>query len=165
MLLPKIVWAFASLFPCALQWQLGHVQICTLTQTHASIPPLSFLQAGCPSCCPTNSVKAVLTLHDYFIVNCHRCSLFQLRVKKVAIFVLCHIILLFNLAMLINYCNLPAGVVCSIHGSWGDNRFRECWTSGWHLESGLRSHWNGYRQGNSNNNWYLRHVIIDGGSK
>jgi len=34
------------------QWhQLGHMQICTLTQTHnhASIPPLSFLQAGCPS--------------------------------------------------------------------------------------------------------------------
>jgi len=26
---------------------------------HASIPPLSFLQAGCPSCCPTNSVKAL----------------------------------------------------------------------------------------------------------
>jgi len=22
-------------------------------------PPLSFLQAGCPSCCPTNSVKAL----------------------------------------------------------------------------------------------------------
>ena len=37
------------------------MQICTLIQTHnhASIPPLSFLQAGCPSCCPTNSVKAL----------------------------------------------------------------------------------------------------------
>jgi len=38
------------------------MQICTtLTQTHnhASIPPLSFLQAGCPSCCPTNSIKAL----------------------------------------------------------------------------------------------------------
>jgi len=35
------------------------MQICTLTQTHnhASIPPLSVLQAGCPSCRPTNSVK------------------------------------------------------------------------------------------------------------
>jgi len=44
------------------QWhQLGHMQICTLLQTgnHASTPPLSFLQAGCPSCCPTNSVKAL----------------------------------------------------------------------------------------------------------
>jgi len=42
------------------QWhQLSHMQICTLTQTynHASIPPLSFLQFGCPSCRPTNSVK------------------------------------------------------------------------------------------------------------
>jgi len=41
--------------------QLGHMQICTLLQTdnHASTPPLSFLQAGCPSCCPTNSVKAL----------------------------------------------------------------------------------------------------------
>jgi len=44
------------------QWlQLGHVQVCTSLQTdnHASIPPLSFLQAGCPSCRPTNSVKAL----------------------------------------------------------------------------------------------------------
>ena len=44
------------------QWhQLGCVQICTLLQTdsHASTPPLSFLQAGCPSCRPTNSVKAL----------------------------------------------------------------------------------------------------------
>jgi len=44
------------------QWhQLGHMQICTLPQrdNHASIPQLSFLQVGCPSCCPTNSVKAL----------------------------------------------------------------------------------------------------------
>jgi len=26
---------------------------------HANIPPLSFLQAGCPSCHPTNSIKAL----------------------------------------------------------------------------------------------------------
>ena len=42
------------------QWhQLGHMQVCTLLQTdnHASTLPLSFLQAGCPSCHPTNSVK------------------------------------------------------------------------------------------------------------
>jgi len=41
--------------------QLGHMQVCTSLQTdkHASTPPLSFLQAGCPSCHPTNSVKAV----------------------------------------------------------------------------------------------------------
>jgi len=37
------------------------MQVCTSLQTdnHASIPPLSFLQAGCPSCRPTNSVKAL----------------------------------------------------------------------------------------------------------
>jgi len=29
---------------------------------HASSPPLSFLQAGCPSCQPTNSVKALKAL-------------------------------------------------------------------------------------------------------
>jgi len=40
------------------QWrQLVHMQVPTSLQTdnHASIPPLSFLQAGCLSCCPTNS--------------------------------------------------------------------------------------------------------------
>ena len=26
---------------------------------HASTPPVSFFQTGCPSCCPTNSVKAL----------------------------------------------------------------------------------------------------------
>jgi len=44
------------------QWhQLGHMQVCTSLQidNHASTPPLSFLQAGCPSCRPTNSVKAL----------------------------------------------------------------------------------------------------------
>jgi len=42
------------------QWhQLGRMRVCTSLQTdnHASTPPLSFLQAGCPSCRPTNSVK------------------------------------------------------------------------------------------------------------
>jgi len=45
------------------QWhQQDHMQIiCTLLQTdnHASISPLGFLQARCPSCRPTNSVKAL----------------------------------------------------------------------------------------------------------
>jgi len=37
------------------------MQVCTLFQTdnHASTSPLSFLQAGCLSCRPTNSVKAL----------------------------------------------------------------------------------------------------------
>jgi len=44
------------------QWhQPDHMQVCTSLQTdnHDSTPLLSFLQAGCPSCCPTNSVKAL----------------------------------------------------------------------------------------------------------
>jgi len=44
------------------QWlELGHMQVCTSLQTdnHASTSPLSFLQAGCPSCRPTNNVKAL----------------------------------------------------------------------------------------------------------
>ena len=47
------------------QWhQLGHMQVCTSLQTdnHTSTPPLSFLQAGCPSCRPTNSVIALKAL-------------------------------------------------------------------------------------------------------
>jgi len=42
------------------QWrQLGHMQVCASLQTdnHTSNPPLSFLQAGCPSCCPTKVSK------------------------------------------------------------------------------------------------------------
>ena len=49
------------------QWhQLGmQVCICTSLQTdnHASTPSLSFLQAGRPSCRPTNSVKALKALN------------------------------------------------------------------------------------------------------
>ena len=44
------------------QWhQLGNMQVCTSLQTdnHASTSLLSFLQAGRPSCRPTNSVKAL----------------------------------------------------------------------------------------------------------
>jgi len=44
------------------QWhQLGRMQVCTLLQTDkdASTPTALFLQAECPSCHPTNSVKAL----------------------------------------------------------------------------------------------------------
>jgi len=43
------------------QWhRLGRLQVCTSLQTdnHASTRSL-FLQAGCPSCRPTNSVKTL----------------------------------------------------------------------------------------------------------
>jgi len=44
------------------QWhQLGHIQVCISLQAdnHASTTPLRVLQVGCPSCRPTNSVKAL----------------------------------------------------------------------------------------------------------
>ena len=44
------------------QWhQLGHMQVCTSLQTdnHVSTPPLSCFTGRCPSCRPTNSVKAL----------------------------------------------------------------------------------------------------------
>ena len=53
------------------QWhQLGHMQVCTSLQTdnHASTPPLCLLQAGCPSCHPTYSVKALKATY-YIIVK------------------------------------------------------------------------------------------------
>jgi len=46
----------------ATQWhQLGHMQVCTSLKTdnHANTLSLSFLQAGCPSCRPTSSIKAM----------------------------------------------------------------------------------------------------------
>ena len=55
------------------QWhQLGQMQVSTLLQTdnHTSIPPLSFLQAGCPSCGPTNSVKALKAIALKAIALC-----------------------------------------------------------------------------------------------
>jgi len=48
------------------------MQVCTLLQTdnHASTPPLSFLQAGCPSCRPTNSVRALKEQTTCYKFNC-----------------------------------------------------------------------------------------------
>jgi len=45
------------------------MQVCTSLQTdnHANTPPLSFLQAGCPSCRPTNSVKALKDYQQFVI--------------------------------------------------------------------------------------------------
>ena len=47
------------------------MQVCTLLQTdnHASTSPLCFLQAGCPSCRPTNSVKALKANTMRYIVT------------------------------------------------------------------------------------------------
>ena len=52
------------------QWhQLGHIQVCTSLQTdnHTSTSTLSFLQARCPSCHPTNSVKALKAIVEWSV--------------------------------------------------------------------------------------------------
>ena len=42
------------------QWhQLGRMQVCTSLQTDNHATTTQFLQAGCPSCRPTNTVKAL----------------------------------------------------------------------------------------------------------
>jgi len=49
------------------QWhQLGYMEICTSPQAdyHTSTLPLGFLQAGFPSCCPTNSIKHWRQIHS-----------------------------------------------------------------------------------------------------
>ena len=84
------------------QWhQLGHVQVCTSLQTdnHASTPPLSFLQAGCPSCRPTNSVKAVISYWHSWIqsldLRCLYCmALFASTICAVLILHVCSFICL-----------------------------------------------------------------------
>jgi len=61
------------------QWhQLGHMQVCTSLQTdnYARTPPLSFLQAGCPSCRPTNSVKALKATITWTLLQIY-CRSFQ----------------------------------------------------------------------------------------
>jgi len=70
------------------QWhQLGHMQVCTSLQTdnHTSTPPLSFLQAGCPSCRPTNSIEA-LKASSYHTANLMFLSIHLLT----GVFLLCN---------------------------------------------------------------------------
>jgi len=57
------------------------MQVCTSLQTdnHANTPPLSFLQAGCPSCRPTNSVKA---LKDYDVPHTTVFTVKRTRLKQ-----------------------------------------------------------------------------------
>ena len=47
------------------------MQVCISIQAdnHASTPPLSFLQAGCPSCRPTNSVKAMKAMKPRYKIK------------------------------------------------------------------------------------------------
>ena len=50
---------WAHLMPLPLYSHFMQVYTSLQTDNHASTPSLSFLQAGCPSCRPTNSVKAL----------------------------------------------------------------------------------------------------------
>ena len=62
------------------QWhQLGHMQACTSLQTdnHANTLSLSFLQAGCPSCRPTNSVRAPKAWRSIMLFRWNSPSLFK----------------------------------------------------------------------------------------
>jgi len=57
------------------QWhQLGRMQVCTSLQTdnHAGTPPLRFLQAGRPSCHPTDSVEALKAYSTSELIMPHR---------------------------------------------------------------------------------------------
>ena len=66
------------------QWhQLGRMQVCTSLQTdnHASTPPLRFLQAGCPSCHPTNSVKALKAVCPTCLQQFPQCPSIDYNIK------------------------------------------------------------------------------------
>ena len=60
--------------------------VCTLLQTdnHTSAPPLCFLQAGCPPCHPTSSVKALKANRAiiYLHVGNHNCQQFIIMNTK-----------------------------------------------------------------------------------
>jgi len=61
----KPIWILLKQETVTWQWR----QVCTLLQTdnHATHHNSVFLQAGCPSCCPTNSVKTLKA--DVFTVT------------------------------------------------------------------------------------------------
>ena len=64
----KPIWILLKQRDSECQWhQLGYMQVCTSLQTdnHTSTPPLSFLQAGFPSCRPINSVKSLKARPKY----------------------------------------------------------------------------------------------------
>ena len=67
----KPIWILLKQEIVSWQWhQLGRMQVCISVQTDnlARTPPLSFLQAGCTSGHPTNSVKALKAntyIHTY----------------------------------------------------------------------------------------------------
>jgi len=65
--------------------------ITTQTDNNASTPPFSFLQAGCPSCHQTSSIKALFDISavNFFFVLLHcwlvnsKGIIFQIPISKV----------------------------------------------------------------------------------
>jgi len=62
------------------QWhQLGHMQVCNSLQTTTPATHHScFLQAGCPSCHPTNSVKALKGFYTHCLYT-NNCIIYAVR--------------------------------------------------------------------------------------
>ena len=92
------------------------MQVCISLQTdnYASTPPLSFLQAGCPSCRPTNSVKALKAK------ALKHCSYKYVNQFVTAIIVI--VVLLVCWWMLPSYENAPStSVLCLVIGSCQDS--------------------------------------------
>ena len=86
------------------------MQVCTSLQTdnHTSTPPLlCFLQAGCPSCRPTNSVKALKANHTCIAIcpNMERCCDWIIAVRLG-----CLVILLTSLLQT-DWCHLIPSIV------------------------------------------------------
>ena len=55
----KLIWILLkqeTMSGSCISWVWDSLQ----ADNHASTPPLCFLQTGCPSCCPINSVKALI---------------------------------------------------------------------------------------------------------
>jgi len=59
----KLLWILLEQEMMGWQWhQLNHMQIICIslqTENHTTTSPFRCLHSGCPSCCPTNSVKAL----------------------------------------------------------------------------------------------------------
>ena len=70
------------------------------TDNHASTPPLCFLQAGCPSCCPTNSVKALKAVSKILIFY-----FVWIWVNKLNRYTLCCDVLFCSFVYIVYCCN------------------------------------------------------------
>ena len=90
---------------------------------HASTSPLSFLQAGCPSCRPTNSVKALKAVYaKNFLSRAHDISISwfacpfggSVRSTRVTSF-LCPFALRAISVHFFLFCLLTYILMCSVH--------------------------------------------------